>query len=218
MIEHDDAEGTPQSYGFPENPTMSDWQVWNRQELFLKAYARIGKIGKAAAATEIPVATVESWQRRDTHGFKKRMQLAHQAYVESLEQLMDERLSNPTGNRGSDVLLMFKLKAEAPEKYREEVKVLGVSAPLQMLEKLKELATKDLREREAVEAPAIEAEYRDISVPKQEPRSETPPRSEVRGDMGVTSRPQGLMPRDVNHTLQRPVSDKEKPPRKVSRR
>jgi len=32
---------------------------------------------------------------------------------------MDERLENPTGNRGSDVLMMFKLKAEAPEKYRE---------------------------------------------------------------------------------------------------
>jgi hypothetical protein len=168
MIEHDDAEGTPQSYGFPENPTMSDWQVWNRQELFLKAYARIGKIGKAAAATEITVATVESWQRRDTHGIKKRMKLAHQAYVEPLEQLMDERLLNPTGNRGSDILLMFKLKAEASEKYREEVKVLGTAAPLQILDKLRELGAKALKEREALEAPAIGGEFREVATAGEE--------------------------------------------------
>jgi hypothetical protein len=147
---------------------MSYWQVWNRRELFLKAYARIGKIGKAAAATEIPVATVESWQRRDTHSFKKRMQLAHQKCVESWEEEMDQQLKGPTGNRGSDVLLMFKLKAEAPEKYREEVKVLGVSAPLQMLDKLRELAARDIKAREALEAPDIAGEFKEVATVGEE--------------------------------------------------
>jgi hypothetical protein len=66
------------------------------------------------------------------------MELAHKDYVESIEQEMDDRLSNPTGNRGSDVLLMFELKAEAPEKYREGAKVVGVEAPKQMLDRLRD--------------------------------------------------------------------------------
>ena len=33
---------------------------------------------------------------------------------------MDSRLENPEGNRGSDVLLMSKLRAEQPAKYREQ--------------------------------------------------------------------------------------------------
>ena len=33
--------------------------------------------------------------------------------------MIDDRLENPQGNRGSDILLMFKAKAEMPEKYRE---------------------------------------------------------------------------------------------------
>jgi hypothetical protein len=41
-----DMEGAPQYYGFPESPTMGDWQVWNRQELFLAAYSKIGKLAK----------------------------------------------------------------------------------------------------------------------------------------------------------------------------
>jgi hypothetical protein len=94
--------------------------------------------------------------------YKKKDGLAHQEYVENLEQMMDDRLSNPTGNRGSDVLLMFKLKAEAPEKYREEVKVLRVNAPLKMLDKLRELAMKERAQREALKAPAILGEVREV--------------------------------------------------------
>jgi hypothetical protein len=103
----------------------------------------------------------------DVYGFKKRMAIAHQQYVESLEQLMDDRLSNPTGNRGSDILLMFKLKAEAPENYREEVKALGVSAPLQMLDKLRELAARDIKAREALEAPDIAGEFKEVATARE---------------------------------------------------
>jgi hypothetical protein len=155
-------EPTPQDYGFPENPLPRQAEVWHRQELFLVAYEKLGKHSSAAKEAGITAWCVDKWIQADRYSIRKRMQLAHQRYVESLEQLMDDRLTNPTGNRGSDVLLMFKLKAEAPEKYREEVKVLGVSAPLQMLEKLKELAAKDMREREALEAPAVEGEFKEV--------------------------------------------------------
>jgi hypothetical protein len=117
MNRQDDAlEPTPQHFGFPENPMPYQVQVWNRQEMFLAAYAKTGRRGQAAKEAGISVWCVEKWIAADVYGIKKRMALAHAKYVESQEQLMDDRLSNPQGNRGSDVLLMFKLKAEAPEK------------------------------------------------------------------------------------------------------
>jgi hypothetical protein len=79
------------------------------------------------------------------------MKWAHEAYIEAQEEEMDNRLKNPQGKRGSDELLMFKLKAEKPEKYREEVKVLNMDAPLKMLDKLAEMAARERAEREALE-------------------------------------------------------------------
>src|SRR5918992_2476089 len=92
------------------------------------------------------------------------MDLAHDDYCDWLQGIIRGRIANPQGNRGSDVLVMFAAKAEMPEKYREEVKVLGVSAPLQMLDKLKELAAKDLKAREVLEPQAVEGEFREVAA------------------------------------------------------
>jgi hypothetical protein len=92
------------------------------------------------------------------------MDLAHDDYCDWLQGIIRDRIANPQGNRGSDVLVMFAAKAEMPEKYREEVKVLEVSAPLQMLDKLKELAAKDLEAREVLEPQAVEGEFREVAA------------------------------------------------------
>ena len=77
--------------------------------------------------------------------------------------MIDDRLEDPKGNRGSDVLLMFKAKAEMPEKYREEVKVLNVEVPLKMLDKLAEIAARERAEREALASgDIVEGQIRDI--------------------------------------------------------
>jgi hypothetical protein len=77
---------------------------------------------------------------------------------------MDDRLAHPQGNRGSDILMMFKLKAEAPQKYREEVKVVGIDQSKMMLDKLREMASKDVQQA-ALEAPAVEGQYREVAPP-----------------------------------------------------
>lgn len=161
----DDALGpTPQEYGFPVNPSVVNQQCWGRQQAFLKAFGQLGTIRAAARTIGIHRSTVNLWLSTDLYSFKKRLADAKEEYREYLEDLIHERLSNPQGNRGSDVLLMFREKAEWPEKYREEVKVLGVSAPLQMLDKLRELAAKDLKERQALEVPAVDGEFREVEV------------------------------------------------------
>jgi hypothetical protein len=66
----------------------------------------------------------------------------------------------PQGNKGSDVLGMFKLKAEAPDKYREEVKVVGIEASKAMMERLRQMA---MKEREALErGQVVEGEMREV--------------------------------------------------------
>jgi hypothetical protein len=91
--------------------------------------------------------------------------MARLEYCDSIRRIIHERLSKPTGNRGSDILLMFEAKAVMPEMYREEVKVLGVSGPIQMWDRLRELATKERREQEALDAPAVEGDFREVSPP-----------------------------------------------------
>ena len=152
-----------------KNYTQEKRRVWQRQEMFLAAYRKCGKTGKAAEAAGLSRFTVIHWQKQDIFSFNERMTLAHADHVEAWEEWMDNRLENPQGNRGSDILGMFKLKAEAPGKYREEVKVIGTEAPLRMLEMLKELGKKELEAEgtPALEAPAVEGEYREM--PKSGP-------------------------------------------------
>jgi hypothetical protein len=187
MTTHDDAlepsleptAPTPQEWGFPANPTSRDIQCWHHQEAFLDAYRKCGKIGVSATAIGLTRWAVDRWLRTDQYAFKKRMEAAHQDYVELLETDMDEAISNdPKGRYGmpAAVQRIFRLKAEHPEKYREEVKVLNTEAPLRMLEMLKELGKKELEagETPALESPAIEGEYREVSVSGQEQTGKAP--------------------------------------------
>jgi hypothetical protein len=189
---------TPQDYGFPANPSTVNKQCWVRQEAFLAAYGGLGTILHAARVAGIHRDTVNKWTSADLYSFKKRMEDAHQDYVESVERTMNDRLANPQGNRGSDVLLMFKLKAEAPEKYREEVKVVGVDASKQMMDRLRELAMKD-RERAALEAPAIEGQFKEVGEPFDELRTgsrveaEKPTRPDPSRPVGGTETPPVMM-------------------------
>jgi hypothetical protein len=160
MTEHND------SIEKPATLTLQQRQTYDNQERFLRAYATHGKMTRAADAAGISRNTVEFWQRTDSHGFNKRLQLAHDKYVESWEQLMDERLADPKGNRGSDILLMIKLKSERPEKYREDVKVQGLEPLTALLEEARKLAARDI-ERRRLEEGSVEAEYRDLGENEQ---------------------------------------------------
>jgi hypothetical protein len=221
MNTHDDAleltAPTPQDYGFPANPTLRNIQCWDHQEAFLKAYGELGTILHAARAVGIHRTTVNLWLSSDLYSFKKRMEYAHQDYREFIEGLIHERLVNPQGNRGSDVLLMFKEKAEWPEKYREEVKVIGVDASKQMMDKLRELAMKE-RERAALEAPAIEGEFKEVGEPRV--GAEKPTRPDPSRPVGGTETPPVKMSqspealaRETNPSVKPPAVGKPKPGR-----
>jgi hypothetical protein len=178
----EDVEPTPQDYGFPETPSTVNRQCWDRQQAFLLAYSQLGTILHAAKAVGIHRDTVNKWISADLYFFKKRMDLAHDDYCDWIQGIIRDRIANPQGNRGSDVLVMFTAKAEMPEKYREEVKVIGMEASKNMMDRLREMAGRDLQGQEAqkaLEAP-VEGIYKELDTPKPAgvwtpPPTEAPP-------------------------------------------
>jgi hypothetical protein len=84
-ISFDSVEPTPQDWGFPAKPTFRELECWHRQEAYLEAYAKCGKIGVAAKAIGVTRWCVEKWQRTDQYGFRKRQEAAHKDFVEHLE-------------------------------------------------------------------------------------------------------------------------------------
>ena len=99
-----------------------------KQDRFLKLFAQHGNVAQTAAGCGVGRSTIYAWERDDYLSFAKRWEQARHAYREAAEAQMDARLADPTGNRGSDILLMFKLKALWPDKYREAVVVVDDTA------------------------------------------------------------------------------------------
>jgi len=127
-----------ESDGFPAGANSAQREMWANQELFLRAYAMCGKRTRSADSAGVSVEAVERWVSSDVYSFKKRMAASHARYVEKLEAEMDATIEAKPTNAA--ILQIFRLKAEHPEKYREEVKVISNEAPALMWMRLRELA------------------------------------------------------------------------------
>jgi hypothetical protein len=83
--------GAPQEFGLAQDATFQQKAVWQRQEMFLEAFRRCGKIGKSAEASGLTRWAVIHWQKGDVFSFNRRLESAHADYCEG----MDERLADP---------------------------------------------------------------------------------------------------------------------------
>ena len=113
-------------------------QQYATQDAFLSAYATTGGVSSACRASGVGRATVYDWERADTQGFVGRFETTRHVFRESLEQQMYDRLSDPAGNRGSDVLLIFALKAVWGDKYKDNI-VLADDTSKEMLAQLRRM-------------------------------------------------------------------------------
>jgi len=124
-----DEEGPPEEVGPPlDSLNTRQKRSLEKQRLFLEHFAKCGTVLHAAEGAGLERTTIYWWDTHDHLGFKQRWEQARHSYREAAEKLMDERLTDPTGNRGSDILLMFKLKALYPEKYKDAVVVTDDTA------------------------------------------------------------------------------------------
>ena len=139
--------GEPQEFGFPQGYVpQKKVEMWQKQEAFLAQYRQFGRVGKSAKAVGLTRWAVDYWNRVDVFSFRERIKAAHADYVEDvIEANIDDRLENPIkGVQGSDVLAIFRAKAEAPEKYREVITVED-DTPLKVMEMLKRMAAESPR-------------------------------------------------------------------------
>ena len=118
-----------------------------------------GTIGKACQESGVNRESVRRWRNDDVLGFHDRFLQAQASYGDYLEDMVHDRLENPTGNRGSDVLLMARLNAEKPEKWSRSLK-LTHDVPNELIQQLRALQA--LSETPKPEPKAIEGETREI--------------------------------------------------------
>lgn len=100
---------------------------------FLIAYSKTGTITAACRELGFGAQKIQNWRKgfNTSHGrpstpteegerFAAAMEEAKQRYIENLEYVLDQRAV-----RGSDNLLMFRLKGLKPETYRESWRTAG---------------------------------------------------------------------------------------------
>ena len=131
--------GSPQSYGFPANPTVPESKRWAMQEAFLAKFSKTHLRCASADAAGISPQAVEQWRHgattngRDLRSFNfpKRFDMASLRYQETLDAEIDRRavegIDKPiyykrekvdTIKEYSDNLLMFRRKKLDPT-YRD---------------------------------------------------------------------------------------------------
>ena len=100
----------------PPDPSIAKLRLAARQASWLSAYATTGTITGASAASGISRDQYYYWVARDTLAFNRRLQLAQAAWVDRLEAIAYERITNPShnGRIGSDGLLSHALNAHSP--------------------------------------------------------------------------------------------------------
>lgn len=91
-----------------------------QKEKALAVYAEMGNMSKAAEAINMNRKTLQREMGRNK-AFREDMQNAKAVYCDRLEALLDDRIKKPDKDKASAILLMFKLKAEMPDKYREKI-------------------------------------------------------------------------------------------------
>ena len=84
-----------------------------KRAIFLAALAEHGNIHTAVEMAAIGRTSVYEW-RDDDPTFARDWDMALETYTDTLEAVADRR-----AKAGSDVLLIFRLKALRPDKYRE---------------------------------------------------------------------------------------------------
>ena len=138
-----------------------------RQHAFLAAYPMYGSIVATANAIGVPVGTCYRWVSPGSTTFKgmdlfgEGFKEAQKAFADTLEALAWSRVTDPSGNRGSDVLLLALLNANHPAKWRPNVTISDTDAAKSILAELRKASRP--RRNDSVQDAVREAE--DIVTP-----------------------------------------------------
>lgn len=135
-----------------------------KQAEFLKVFAEVGTISMAAETCQMSRTNHYRWMEDDPeypHAFEEAKKIAVDRLVSEARRRALEGVEEPVYYQGkqvggvvkySDGLLMFLIKGEMPEKYRERYEVSGGEAPISFAgydpERLAKLSDEQLRQLE----------------------------------------------------------------------
>ena len=132
-----DRPQSPEEWGFPSDASVQQRAAWHNQERFLAEFARSGRAYRSAETIGLTPQAYQRWMSIDLFGFKKRLYLAEQQYLEKLEAEADRRAvegtDHPVIYKGeitatykeySDNLLMFRMKKLDPQ-YKDNYAPIG---------------------------------------------------------------------------------------------
>ena len=91
-----------------------------QKEKAIGAYTVSGNMSEAAKVALTTRRTLEREMSR-CKAFSEDMKDAKAIYTDKLEKILDDRIADPAKDKASAILLMFKMKAEMPDKYRERI-------------------------------------------------------------------------------------------------
>lgn len=91
-----------------------------QKEKAIGAYTVSGNMSVAGKAAGVSRQTLSKEMQR-CKAFSDEMKNAKAAYCDNLETILYDRIKEPSKDKASAILLMFKMKAEMPDKYRERI-------------------------------------------------------------------------------------------------
>jgi hypothetical protein len=113
----------------------------DRQAAFLETYEKCGTVTEACEHIGISRSAVQRW--RQDPGFVEQYGESRVAFADHLESMALARISEPQGNRGSDVLLIAMLNAHRPELYRPANAPVGESNAVTLLKEWRRVAKEE---------------------------------------------------------------------------
>ena len=156
--------GASEEYGLPVDSKPHERERWERQERYLRAFAKQGNHTRVCQGTGIARDTSIYWEERNVYHFNERLKLAKEKHRELLES---EHIFGPLEAASArdkllhPVLPIFALKGAWPEKYGDKVSFSDNSGIIGTLKALEKLGAQNRVER-GLQAPATDAEVREM--------------------------------------------------------
>lgn len=126
--------------------TDADVQTWTRQTRYLQDYAKTRAETSAAQAAGVSVYLAQAWQRNDTLGFTRRLEMAD---LEFCDRIMAKALDLAFVKSTSPVLLARVLELHFPPDRTSNEGGDDNSPALEVLRLLRAMAQQDMAERNA---------------------------------------------------------------------
>ena len=149
---------TQETQAYLATLTPGQRRTWETQEAFLTYYVEWGTVKDAARLAGTWRQNVDKWCQSDAFDFNARYAIATQDRRDRAERkYVLDRLDNPKGNYGTDVLAIAYMNRLDPENWTRGVRVTH-DVPNELIQQLRALQSLSEPKKELAEPKTVEGE------------------------------------------------------------